>query len=130
MAKDKNVAEKVGAGVGATVGAGGAIAGAGAAITALGTGTNDSKYYSSDGSWRFYTANTSGVKVSVPSGAAITKVVITVTKGTPSTPSGCTVASVNKVYTYTVSGLPNELSFYKSGTDNLQIKQIDVTYAN
>lgn len=99
-------------------------------FTALGTGTNDSKYYSSDGSWRFYTANTSGVKVSVPSGAAITKVVITVTKGTPSTPSGCTVASVNKVYTYTVSGLPNELSFYKSGTDNLQIKQIDVTYAN
>lgn len=99
-------------------------------FTALGTGGNDSKYYTRDNTWRFYTANTSGVKVSVPTGSAITKVVITVTKGSPSTPSGCTVSSANKVYTYTVSNSPTELSFFKSGSDNLQINKIEVTYTN
>ena len=97
-------------------------------FTALGTGGNDSKYYSSDYTWRFYTAKTSGVKVSVPAGSAITNVVITVTKGTPSTPSGCTVTSANLVYTYAVSGSPTELSFYKLGSANLQINKIEVTY--
>lgn len=99
-------------------------------FTALGTGGNDSKYYDSDKTWRFYTANSSGVKVSVPTGSSITKVVITVTKGSPSTPSGCTVSSANKVYTYTVSNSPTELSFFKSGSDNLQINKIEVTYTN
>ena len=99
-------------------------------FTALGTGGNDSKYYAVDQTWRFYTQNTSGVKVSVPTGSSITKVVITVTKGSPSTPSGCTVSFANKVYTYTVSNSPTELSFFKSESDNLQINKIEVTYTN
>lgn len=99
-------------------------------FTALGTGGNDSKYYAVDQTWRFYTQNTSGVKVSVPTGSSITKVVITVTKGSPSTPSGCTVSFANKVYTYTVSNSPTELSFFKSESDILQINKIEVTYTN
>ena len=97
-------------------------------FTALGSGSNDSKYYSSDNTWRFYTQNTSGVKVSVPAGCVITEVVITVDNGVPSTPSGCTVSSASSVYTYSVSSSVTELSFYKSTSANMEIKSIEVTY--
>ena len=72
--------------------------------TALGSGENDGKYYSSDNSWRFYTSNQAGVRISVPSGYEIASVVLTWKTGQPNTPSGTTASGASSPTTYTVSG--------------------------
>jgi len=89
-------------------------------FTALGSGGNDGKYYSSDNSWRFYTASTSGVKITVPSGKKITSVVITWKTGQPVTPDGFTASETTSPTTYTADSETsvNEVSFVRNTTAN------------
>ena len=99
-------------------------------FTALGSGDNDSKYYTSDNTWRFYTNNTSGVKVSVPSGGIITKVNVTWKTTIPATPSGWSRNQTTSPTTYTPnSGTEvNEVSFTKTSSGNVLFQVIEVTY--
>ncbi len=98
-------------------------------FTALYSVANDGKYYSSDTSWRFYTANDSGVKITVPSGKKITSVKITWKTGIPKTPSGFTADGSTTPTTYTAdSGTNvNEVSFVRN-TANFLARVIEVTY--
>lgn len=98
----------------------------------LGSGANDTKYYDSDNTWRFYTAGTAGVKVTVPEGFYITEVVITFNKGTIAVPSGMTTSDSSSPITYTATGDEKaSYSFCKSSnsSDNLQIKSLKVSYS-
>ena len=98
-------------------------------FTALGSGGNDGKYYSSDNSWRFYTANSSGIKIAVPSGKKITSVVIKWKTGIPVTPSGFTASGTTSPTTYTANSSTdvNEVSFVR-GSANFLAQEIAVTY--
>lgn len=98
-------------------------------FTALGSGGNDGKYYSSDNSWRFYTANSSGIKITVPSGKKITSVVIKWKTGIPVTPSGFTASGSASPTTYTANSSTsvNEVSFVR-GSANFLAQEIAVTY--
>ena len=96
-------------------------------FTALGSGGNEGKYYSSDNSWRFYTASTSGVKISVPD-HRITSVVIKWKTGAPVTPSGFTASGSSSPTTYTATGSVSEVSFVRNNEKNLFIQEITVTY--
>ena len=99
-------------------------------FTALGSGGNDGKYYSSDQSWRFYTASSSGVKITVPSGKKITKIVITWKTGQPVTPSGFTASGTTSPTTYTPNEgtSVNEVSFVRNSSANFLAQVISVTY--
>lgn len=99
------------------------------AFTALFSVANDGKYYSSDNSWRFYTANDSGIKITVPTGKKITSVVIKWKTGIPVTPSGFTAGSTTSPTTYTANSSTsvNEVSFVR-GTANFLAQEIAVTY--
>ena len=99
-------------------------------FTALGSGTNDSKYYTSDNSWRFYTNTTSGVKVSVPNGGIITSVQVTWKTTIPATPSNWSRNQATSPTTYTPnSGTEvNEVSFTKTSSGNVFFQGIKVTY--
>ena len=99
-------------------------------FTGLGSGGNDTKYYSSDHTWRFYTQSSAGVKVSVPSGNFLSQVIITFNKGVPGTPTNWTKTGSSSPYTFEPNtGIKvNEASFVKSTSANLQISQIEVHY--
>jgi len=99
-------------------------------FTALYSVANDGKYYSSDASWRFYTASDSGVKITVPSGKKITKVVITWKTGQPVTPSGFTASGTTSPTTYTADSETsvNEISFVRNSSANFLAQVIAVTY--
>ena len=99
-------------------------------FTALGSGGNDGKYYASDNSWRFYTANSSGIKITVPSGKKITSVVIKWKTGIPVTPSGFTASGTTSPTTYTANSSTNvnEVSFVRGSSANFLAQEIAVTY--
>ena len=89
-------------------------------FTAVGSGSNDGKYYSSDKTWRFYTNNSSGINITVPSGYEITSVVLTWKTGIPTTPEGTTRSGTTSPTTYTVnsSGVTS-LSFRRTSSNFL-----------
>jgi hypothetical protein len=96
---------------------------------ALGSGGNDGKYYSSDNTWRFYTQNTSGLKVSVPEGYKISTVIIKWKTGQPITPSGFTASGTTSPTTYTANSSTqvNEVSFYRN-IANVLFQELTVSY--
>ena len=99
-------------------------------FTALGSGSNDSKYYSSDKSWRFYTANTSGVRITVPEGNKITSVVLTWKTGQPNTPTGWARDKATSPTTYTPNSgtTTNTVDFTRNSSNNFLAQVIEVTY--
>ena len=98
-------------------------------FTALGSGSNDSKYYSSDNSWRFYTANTSGVRITVPEGNKITSVVLTWKTGQPNTPTGWARDKATSPTTYTPnSGTTTNTVDFTRNSSNFLAQVIEVTY--
>lgn len=98
-------------------------------FTALGSGSNDSKYYSSDNSWRFYTANTSGVRITVPEGNKITSVVLTWKTGQPNTPTGWARDKATSPTTYTPnSGTTTNTVDFTKNSSNFLAQVIEVTY--
>ena len=99
-------------------------------FTALGTGSNDSKYYSSDKSWRFYTANTSGVKITTPEGSKIVSVIIKWKTGQPNTPTNWSKSGTSSPTTFTPnSGInTNEVSFTRNSSANFLAQEITVNY--
>ncbi len=99
-------------------------------FTALGSGSNDSKYYSSDKSWRFYTANTSGVKITTPEGSKIVSVIIKWKTGQPNTPTDWSKSGTSSPTTFTPnSGInTNEVSFTRNSSANFLAQEITVNY--
>lgn len=99
-------------------------------FTGLGSGSNDTKYYSSDNTWRFYTQDSSGVQIDVPSGYTLKQVDIAYNKGVPSSPSDWTKTGTSSPLTFTPNtGITvRTISFYKSTSANLQITSIAVKY--
>ena len=99
-------------------------------FTALGSGSNDSKYYSSDKSWRFYTANTSGVKITTPEGSKIVSVIIKWKTGQPNTPTNWSKSGTSSPTTFTPnSGInTNEVSFTRNSSANFLAQEITVNY--
>ena len=99
-------------------------------FTALGSGSNDSKYYSSDKSWRFYTANTSGVKITTPEGSKIVSVIIKWKTGQPNTPTNWSNSGTSSPTTFTPnSGInTNEVSFTRNSSANFLAQEITVNY--
>ena len=97
-------------------------------FTAMGSGSNDGKYYSSDTSWRFYTSSSSGVRISVPSGSYITSVVLTWKTGQPNTPSGTTASGTTSPTTYTVSGTSTTSLEFTRNSANFLLQVASVTY--
>ncbi len=99
-------------------------------FTALGSGANDSKYYSSDESWRFYTANTSGVKITTPEGSKIVSVIIKWKTGQPNTPTNWSKSGTSSPTTFTPnSGInTNEVSFTRNSSANFLAQEITVNY--
>ena len=99
-------------------------------FTGLGSGSNDTKYYSSDNTWRFYTQDSSGVQIDVPTGYTLKQVDIAYNKGVPSTPDNWTKTGSSSPLTFTPGTGINvrTISFYKSTSTNLQITSIAVKY--
>ena len=99
-------------------------------FTALGSGSNDSKYYDSDKSWRFYTANTSGVKITIPEGSKIVSVIIKWKTGQPNTPTNWSKSGTSSPTTFTPnSGInTNEVSFTRNSSANFLAQEITVNY--
>ena len=99
-------------------------------FTALGSGGNDGKYYSSDTSWRFYTSNSSGVRISVPSTYHITTVKLTWKTGAPKTPSNTTASGTTSPTTYTVNNTSTTSLDFVRNSSNFLLQKAEVTFTD
>ena len=98
-------------------------------FTAIISGGNDGKYYTSDNSWRFYVEKKSGIEIAVANDLKITKLVVKWKSGQPVTPNGFTESTKDNVTTFTADeGTAANKVLLLRGTANMQIQTIDVYY--